>query len=64
MSKTDLVASDEKTSLLRLPANLHERIKASARAERRSMHSQMIVLLERAVRANAEADAGATASAS
>ena len=35
---------------VRIPTTLYERIKALAQQERRSINSQMLVLLERAVR--------------
>lgn len=49
--------------VLRLPAGLAERLKEAARLERRSMNSQIIVLLERALPENEKADTAATASA-
>lgn len=52
-----------KASLVRLPEALRVRLKASAQADRRSVASQIIVLLEQALLANEKAEAGATASA-
>ena len=40
-----------KRSLLRLPDELHEKIKAAAARERRSFHNEIMCLLERAVAA-------------
>lgn len=53
-----------RTAPLRLPEGLHQRLKEVARIERRSVNSQVIVLLETALRGeNEKADAAATASA-
>jgi hypothetical protein len=38
-----------KRSVLRLPDELHERIKAAAARERRSLHNQIVCLLERSL---------------
>ena len=60
----DIAGRGAKGSLLRLPPDLRERLKEKAKIERRSMNSQIIVLLEQALPAeNEKADAAATASA-
>lgn len=40
-----------KRSVLRLPDDLHEKIKAAAARERRSLHNQIVCLLERSLAA-------------
>lgn len=49
---------------LRIPSQLRERLRSSAVSERRSMNSQIIVLLERALLENEKAEATVTAPAS
>jgi hypothetical protein len=38
--------SDDYKTLLRLPADLEQKIKAEAKAERRTINAQMIVIIE------------------
>ncbi|WP_443112526.1 Arc family DNA-binding protein [Devosia sp. ZB163] len=57
MENETLPAVNEKTGHypLRLPASLSDRIRAAAAAERRSINSQIIVLLEQALPAETTA---------
>ena len=45
----DAAGREAKGSLVRLPPDLHERLKAAAKRERRSMASQIIVMLEQGI---------------
>jgi hypothetical protein len=45
--------------VLRLPPDLHDRLKALAARERRSLHSQILYLLQRAIDADQEEKAAA-----
>lgn len=48
---------------VRLPITLREQIRRSAQRNRRSLNSELVVMLEQKVQENEKADAAATASA-
>lgn len=62
--KSSPIGNTDSPVLVPLPANLKERIRLCAQTERRSLRSQIIVLLERALPPeNEKAETAATVSA-
>ena len=50
------IVTVSKNLLLRLPAELHERITALAKHERRSINSQIVYILENGIKQESEHD--------
>ncbi|MET3899696.1 hypothetical protein ABIB57_003658 [Devosia sp. UYZn731] len=61
MRDSNTTAETEYRGQVRMPTPLADRVKAAAITERRSMNSQIIVLLERALPENEKAEAAVSA---